>query len=284
MQASSKHTFVRLTAGDHVVETDPNKEGIFQQPLNLTVEQGVTCIVFDVLTPSKTLLATLPLEIADVIRKEKRGSLSEVSYNMRQKSKSIHNPKLKLTMIMSGDEEQRLVSSGQRRHRSTMLFQDVVVQETIRQHMDKVKDEGADSTFAEIEALKQGCTGPLQIFEGLGGHSNVHVTVLGPPDSRKWMFAIYKNKEEMDNGRQALIEVDLMRVQSVQHDPARKQIFVISHMIDRRTSKEIRFKIVDRSRDVWVSFLKKTMERAREYRQTEYKARKTTRSFETIRS
>jgi hypothetical protein len=266
LQANSKHTLVRLKAGAHQVETDPSKQGIFQQPLLLTVEQGVRFMVIELLSPSRVVLATLPLEISDVLNSEH--PQSEVTYNMRQKNKSIRNPRVKLSMIpnMSSDVEQGFAPSAE------YQYQDYVV----RQHLNKCREqEGEDSAFAEIEALKQGCTGPLQIFEGLGGHSNVYVTVLGPPQSRRWVFGIWGTKQEFDTGKEALIEVDLMKVQSIQHDPGRKKNFVISHMIDRRTNKEIRFTIVDRSRDVWVSFLKKTMERARDYRKAAAAARTT---------
>merc|ERR1719460_1080315 len=74
---------------------------------------------------------------------------------------------------------------------------------------------------SEMQVLQQACSGPLELFEGLGKTSNVYVSVLGPPVSRRWVFGIWFDKHDFDNKKRAIREVDMMRIQSVQADPDR---------------------------------------------------------------
>merc|ERR1719359_306787 len=55
-------TVVRVTAGAQTVSTDPNTNGIFQQPLHVLVEQGTDHIVVDLIDTRSRVLATLPLD------------------------------------------------------------------------------------------------------------------------------------------------------------------------------------------------------------------------------
>merc|ERR1719316_1219782 len=60
-------TVVRVTAGLHSVRTDPNSNGIFQQPLHITVEQGTDQVVVDLMNMQGATLATLTLDVVDQI-------------------------------------------------------------------------------------------------------------------------------------------------------------------------------------------------------------------------
>merc|ERR1719183_1957734 len=62
-------TVVRITAGSHHVRTDPNSNGIFQQPLHIFVEQGTKTITVDLMDSPDRILATLGFDpVKDVLK------------------------------------------------------------------------------------------------------------------------------------------------------------------------------------------------------------------------
>jgi len=252
-------TVVQVTAGAHVVRTDPNSNGIFQQPLHLTVEQGAETIVVDLLDNHNRVLATLSLDtVAQVLEPAHQ---TEKLFGMKQKGKGIRNPKIKLTMAVeaAGDVEQGLLSGE-----STDV--DILVQ----QQLAKVREEARSvhgAGLSEIEVLKLACSGPLEIFEGLGQASNVYVAVMGPPASKRWVLGIWKDKRAFDAGAPTIREVDLLKIQSVQSDPARHNVFTVNYFDESRVRHALRFRRTDRARDVWVDLFHHVIQSAREYRQ-----------------
>merc|ERR1719316_2522602 len=60
---------VRVKAGLHSVRTDPNSNGIFQQPLHITVEQGTEQIIVDLMDTHDQVLATMSLDTVEHILK-----------------------------------------------------------------------------------------------------------------------------------------------------------------------------------------------------------------------
>lgn len=253
-------TVVRVTAGCHSVQTDPNSNGIFQQPLHVTVEQGTNLIVIDLLDSSHRVLATLPLETVEHVLSPKNLQPEQV-FTMKQKGKGIRNPKVKLTMVVStgNDAEQGLLAG---------LSSDVDI--LVRQQLRKAKEEGKDphggDSLSEMEVLKQACAGPLELFEGLGNTSSIYVAVLGPPISRRWVFGIWPDKHDFDSKKHAIQEVDLLKIQSVQADPTRHHVFVINYFDDSRVRQTFTFRRIDRARDVWVEILHLLVIKARESR------------------
>merc|ERR1719408_551862 len=89
-------TVVHVTAGRHQVRTDPNSNGIFQQPLHIFVEQGTDTIVVDLLDSHNRVLATLTLNTMEQVLCPVHQP--ERTYSMKQKGKGIRNPKIKLTL------------------------------------------------------------------------------------------------------------------------------------------------------------------------------------------
>jgi hypothetical protein len=239
-------TMVRVTAGPHEVKTDTNSNGIFQQPLNVTVEQGAHTIMVDLLDSHERMLASLPLDTMEHVLGPS-GMQSEMIYNMKPKGKGIRNPKIKLTMICSSavDEESVLLSGV-----STEV--DIFM----RQQKHKAEQEGrADAGMSEIDLLKDGCSGPLELFEGLGKTANVYAAVLGPPVSRRWALGIWSDKHKYDAKSKAIQEVDLLKVKSVQADPSRHHVFVVNYVDESRHRQSLTFRRIDRARDVWVEML-----------------------------
>lgn len=270
---SKMTTSVRVTAGCHTVRTDKASNGIFQQPLAVTVEQGTDVIVIDWLSSSDRLLATLSLDSMEQLCSTRtKTQKQEQVFSMKQKGKGIRNPKLKLTMVSTSDgvdEEQGLLPSDG--FQSDVGF-------LVRQQLQKARQEGSKNKsgeLSELEVLKQACSGPLEIFEGLGSSHSAYVGVLGPPVSRRWALAIWKSKHDFDNNRRAAHEVDLLKIQSVQPDPTRHHVFVINYYDDSRVRQVYTFRRVDRNRDVWVEILHLLVAKAHEARK-EMKANRQT--------
>lgn len=269
-------TSVNITAGRQTVRTDPNKESVFQQPLHLAIEQGTKELVVDLLDGSDGVLATLKMDILEDILSS-RDLAQEKSYSMKQKSKTVRKPKISLTMVASqgSDEEEGLLSSN---HSEVGLL--------VRQQLQKAKGQASDAGGAttETDVLKQACSGPLELFENMGKVYQVFVAVLGPPVSKRWMLGIWNDKQEHEYKHRALKEVDLLRVQSVQPDPTRANVFIISYVNEHRVSGRLMFRRVDRARDVWVEMLQIMVMKAREHRKDVKDIRKGTTSMKSEKS
>jgi hypothetical protein len=258
-------TVVRLTAGLHAVKTDPNSNGIFQQPLIISVEQGTQFINVDLLDMHDRALATLQLDVVDHLFGA-RIPQPEMVYTMKQKGKGIRNPKCKLTMVVSNadDAEQGLMTG-------TGPQSDVDI--LVRQQLKKAKEEGKGvkgreegEQLSEMEILKQACAGPLELFEGLGKTCNVYVAVLGPPTSRRWVLGIWHDKRDFDSKRYAMQEIDMLKIQCVQGDPTRHHVFQVQCYDESRVRKTLTFRRIDRARDVWVEILTRLVQQAHDSR------------------
>lgn len=240
-------TRVRITAGAHSVQTDPNSNGIFQQPVHLTVEQGTRRLVIELLDQKK-VRALLPLDIlSQVLAPEVLKP--EMILNMSQIGRALKNPKIKLSMVVGchGDEEKGLLN-GAESH----------VDMLVRQQLLKAKGEAAPSqghASSEMDVLAQACAGPLEVFEGLGQASQIYVNVVGPPISRRYILGLWNDRRDFDAKKKAVEEIDLLRIQGVQVDPSRHHVFVINYFDDSRVQQTLTFRRIDRARDVWVEML-----------------------------
>mmetsp|Transcript_81454 Transcript_81454/g.141435 ORF Transcript_81454/g.141435 Transcript_81454/m.141435 type:complete len:348 (+) Transcript_81454:82-1125(+) len=258
-------TVVNLTAGRQYVRTDANSKSVFQQPLHICIEQGTRELVIDLLDGSDGVLATLKMDILKDILSS-RSLTQEQAYAMTQKSKAVRKPKITLTMVASqgSDLEEGLLSSNS----SEVGF-------LVRQQLQKAKDRTADggAPMTETDVLKQACSGPLELFEHLGKTHQVFISVLGPPSSKRWMLGIWNDQHEHELKHRAIKEVDLLKVQSVQADPTRANVFIITYVNEHRVSGRLMFRRVDRARDVWVEMLQIMVMKARDHRK-EIKDRK----------
>lgn len=251
-------TVVQLTAGSHVVKTDPNSNGVFQQPLHITVEQGTEQIVVDLLDNYSRVLATMSLDVVSKILSFE-SSQPEMVHNMKVKGKGIRNPKIKLTMVATLDEDEELGLSTA----GVGMNSDVDI--LVRQQLKKAKHDGAgDSGESELETLKRACSGPLELFEGLGKTHSVYVAVVGPPTSRRWVLGVWKDQKDFEDKNHGIMEIDLLKVQSIQGDPSRHHVFVINCFDESRVRRSLTFRRIDRARDVWVEILHLLVSKARE--------------------
>jgi len=252
-------TVVKVTAGRHHVSTDPNSNGIFQQPLQITVEQGTDTIVVDLMDSSERILASLVLNIVEDVLNNK-GNRPEQIYNMKQKNKGIRNPKIKLTMVIQQDED---VEKG------LLAGASSDVDNLVRLQLAKARGAGQylpGEGLSEMDVLKEACAGPLELFEGLGKTSNVWVSVLGPPKARRWVLGIYADKHDFDMKRKPVQEIDLLRVESVQADHTRHHVFVLNYYDESRVRTACTFRRSDRARDVWVEIIRLLVQKVHDTR------------------
>jgi hypothetical protein len=260
-QESKMTTLVRVTAGHYSVKTDPNSNGIFQQPLNIHIEQGTENLLIELLDFNRRVLATLTLNISKQIVRCVHSP--EQLYPMQTVSKGIGKPKLKLTMVVDHEEdaEKGLLSK-------VNISPDVLV--GVRQQMNKARMQGdIEGGISDREILRRAATGPLEFFEGLGKSNNVFVAVRGPPESRRWILGIWTDESDFHSNKRPFQEVDLLRVQGVQGDPTRHHVFVISYFDEARTPQTLTFRRTDRPRDVWVEILHLLVTKARDAKNAE---------------
>jgi len=245
-------TNVRITAGPENVITDEVSNGIYQQPLHIMVHQGTEQILVELLAPTTLgfrVLANLKLDtLKDVLGS---GSMqAELLHEMKPKDKGILHPKIKLTIVaqdLDDDAEKGLMPGA--------MGSDVDI--LVRQQLRKAKEEGKDldGGLSEMEVLKHACAGPLESFEGLGKTQGVYVGVIGPPTSRHWLLGVWMNKSDFESKNPPMVGVDLLKVQSVQADPERINVFVVNYFDAHRVHQALTFRRVDRARDVWVEIL-----------------------------
>lgn len=248
---------VQVTAGSHVVKTDPCAGGMFQQPVHIFVEQGTHDVTVDLLDNKGRILATLELEVMGHILAE-HSLQPEMVYSMKQKGKGISKPKIKLTMVasMQGDAEKGLLTD-----------MDMDVDILVRQQLKKAKQEGIEhgqEGLSELDVLKAACAGPLELFEGLGKTRNVYVAVIGPPIAKRYVLGIWGSQNDYEHKKNAMQEIELLKIELVQGDPTRHHVFVVKCFDEARVRQTLTFRRIDRARDVWVELLHLLVMKARE--------------------
>lgn len=246
-QKDTLNTVVQITAGAHTVKTNSNKSSVFEQPLHITVEQGTKQLVVDLLTTNGKVLATVKIDVDEI--QSETNLQPEIVYQMRQKGKGIQNPSIKLTMVASSadDPERGLLSSSARSDVSIL----------VRQQLKKAQMKPGKEGASEMDVLKEACAGPLENFEGtrLGQTQAVYVAVVGPPISRRWVMGLWRTQHDYAERKQAITEVPLLKIQSIQADQKRQHVFVVNFFDDARNRQTLTFRRVDRNRDVWVEIL-----------------------------
>jgi len=254
VQKDTLTTIVRVTAGAHVVKTNASLNSVFQQPLHITIEQGTEHLVVDLLNSNNSLLATVHIDV-DQIQNE-INMQPEIVYQMRQRGKGILNPKVSLTMVASSvdDPEQGMIADG--------AISDVAI--LVRQQLKKAQIKHGGENPSEMDVLKEACAGPLELFEGLGHTQKVYVAVIGPPMARRWVMGIWRNQHDFLQKEKAVQEVQLLKIQGIQADKKRNDVFIVHHFDESRARQKLTFQRVDRNRDVWVEILHIVTMKARE--------------------
>lgn len=266
--------FVRVTAGDHKVETEESK-GVFQQPLAIFVEQGTPSVKVECINcRSKQVISSLKLDaVQDILRSRKTHAPCEV-FAMKQKHKDVMNPKITLTIKKDYQKELE---------KGAMLVQGMgVSKETgvLLQHQADQTDGSTTCTeggvSSEVDLLMRGSSGPLLMFGSWGSTTKVYVAVQYKSDTRRFHFGVWKDRQEFDKGNPPKLDIDLMKVFSVQPDPNRKEVFVIEYAPAEKERKRVMMQRLDLTRDAWVEILQLLIKTIRNHREDNRKKLKTT--------
>lgn len=245
---SNGATSVRLTAGSFETETDSSTHSNFQQTFVMHVEQGTDRISVDLLDAYKRKMAYLKLDPVKDILNHPDG-VSQKTYVMKSKMKGVGNARITMTIKLQKPEDEEVgllprLDGG--RHAVEVEFQ-------LKEHLRKVNWEEHVPPGDQMHTLAAACTGPVDYFSSWGVATPGQLAVLGPPHRRRWTLGFWNNPA--DFGRPGDVEVDLMRISSVQEDPGRSEVFVISYADQNRVESRVLFRRTDRSRDVWVQLL-----------------------------
>lgn len=242
-------TSVRVTAGDHKVKTDTSSQGIFQQPLTVFVEQGTGEILIDLLDSREKVLSQIKLDPEkDLLSKQngKEDTLVEKVYIMKQKGKGVTNPKVKMTVVFDAEDE---VESGLLSGLGLSSSTEFQMKQQLK------KSGGASKGMSETQVLAQACNGPLDMFSGMGNAETIYASVVGPPHQKKYSFNVWPTKQAMDKKQAPAEEVDLLKVKSIQGDPARGNVFTVNYFDSNRVVHTMSFRRIDRAREVWIEML-----------------------------
>jgi len=253
-------TSVRVCAGSFDVETDSSTHSNFQQSFVLTVEQGTDAILVELLDSSKRKMATLKLDpVKDILRYP--DGVSQKTYTMKTKQKGVGAARIMLTIKLEkpDDAERGLLTTHDGKPHA------LEVEFALREQLRKVDYDENTSAGDQLFALAAACTGPVDYFSYFGVATPGLLAVLGPPQRRRWTLGFWQDPHDVS--RPGDVEVDLMRISSVQEDPGRSEVFVISYADQNRVESRLLFRRTDRARDVWVHLLTMHISGVREMRQ-----------------
>lgn len=273
-------TMVRVKAGDNVVETEKSSEGVFHETVNLLVEQGSPCVEFDLCDSRKKVLANFRMDIMKDILKDEDGkrvlnSVIEKTFTMKQKQKTVLNPKITLTFSPErmGDEEKALLgginASAETEWMLQQHLQKLSEEEDTKSQGSKGSKSGTKlSDLSEVELLAKGCAGPLEKFGAMGAKDRCYMAIIGPPRKKKFGLQVWKTEKDCKDGKPHTDEVDLLKITSVAADPSRPEVFVVNYMDEHKARASLKFNRVDRSRDVWVEMMQLLVMKVHEERKT----------------
>jgi len=263
---SKLSTLVRVTAGLQTVETDGSTKGIFQQPLSVFVEQGTDSVNVELLNSrERKVLACLKLDPVQDILKNKQG-ITEKLIPMKQKSKGVLNPRIKLTVMLDSEEEvERGLLEGMGAEQTMLVRQQL--QKTLHESSPE-KNQGPGESIWTMEHLAKACSGQIDLFGSWGSKQTVYVAIHG---IRKYQFGVWKDKAEFDRGAKANPDIDLLKIISVQPDPNRSEVFVLNYRDDMKLNRRLTFRRIDRTRDVWVDMFQMVIKMVHEQKEAKRK-------------
>jgi len=262
--AKAKTTLVRITAGQHTVSTNERKDHNFHETLSIFVEQGTENLAVELMDArEKRVLASLKLDpVKDLINAEDLAR--ERVFAMKQKSKGLLNPRVKLSMYMEqgAEMEKGLLAEVDMSKETDMLLRSQLhkaQRQEERQKGAEPKSEAMDlapaKEMSKIEMFAKGCSGPLDMFGSWGSREQIWIRICMPPEHKKYTINIYESEARYQKGGLPKDKVDLLRILSVQSDPARQEVFIINYVDANKAKKRLTFCRIDRARDVWVEML-----------------------------
>jgi len=269
-QGTMAATRVRLTAGDHQAMTDEDMRGRFQHPIAMMVEQG-TCKVFVDLTDAAgtSVLASLALDMMTDIGIKNNPGFREMVFEMKPKNKAVSNPRIRLTVREDtvGDEEAMFGNIALTSWENQVMFQETVAkniaEDTALSTQIHLQTEAIHKSsrptwqeqMSEVTLLGASLRGPLELHGPWDRKRVCYVAIMGPPERKKHCIGIWQDARAYEDRRKPQEEIDLLKILSVQPDPAKLEVFFIIYQPKKSEKRRLAFERVDRSRDLWVECL-----------------------------
>merc|ERR1719440_1017996 len=229
---------------------------------------------------NRRVLATMSLDVSKDILSDPSGQ-QEVVFPMKKKVGEVNNVKIKLTLVAQDGSEldcaergliaQPLSARGRQSMHSSSNGTDVLVRQQLKKaeaESRKRQSKGKDckDAVSDLDVLLQAACGPLEMFESLGKTRNVYVAASGPPHSRRWSLGVWNDMQDYQCGKPVMMDVDLLKVESVQGDPSRHHVFLLKYFDADRVPQILTLRRIDRARDVWVEILHILVSKAREWK------------------
>lgn len=279
-------TKVRIVAGSQSVTTDESTKGVYQQPVDVFVEQGTEEVRVELMDSSaKVVYAVKKLNIQnDILDPHSRGK--EVVFSMKQACKTILNPKVKLTILMHDDASS--MEQGVLQHLDVSPEASIMLRQQLH-NLEVAERDGYSSADAGVtpgspnltpepvsalDLLFTACSGPLEMFGSWGSRTGVWMAHRQPPKTKKHLLCCWKNKESCESNDQPQLEIDIMKILSVVPDPhpRRVEVFIVQY-VEKHARKRVMFRRLDRSRDLWVEMLQTLIKAVHEQYDQEKKGR-----------
>eukprot|EP00434_Breviolum_minutum_P009635 symbB.v1.2.008484.t1/scaffold535.1/size190655/4 len=253
---------VRITAGMQSAATSENSKGVFHESLSILVEQGTDVVVVELWDiRERRSLASMKFDPKkDLLHSDDLGR--EKVYHMKQKAKGLLNPRVRLSVHLDTEEgmEKGLLQDVDMSRETDMMLRSQLqkAQANERARGSQQEESGKDGSgkeLSKVELFAKGCAGPLDQFGSWGRRESVWIAVRGPPDQKRYTLCIYKDESSCNKGGNPEVEVELLKVLSVQPDPARSEVFIINYLEKNKVKQRMTFSRIDRARDIWVEML-----------------------------
>lgn len=252
---SRKQTQVHVTAGRHRARSKQSTTGIFQETLEVLVEQGTQDLCFELLE-NGTVLATLDIDVLSIIN---GGAILIKEFGMESKVAKVSEARLRLTMSRGADVDSEKGILFNARPEKTY---NVLLHEPL----------GKTESLANTKALSQGLHGHLEMCgpsahqQTFGGNqlTKVYAAILAPPVVKKSTFALYGSKDEHAQGSTSILSYELVKVVTVDADPSRADTFYIDYIDSRKSRERSAFRSLDLPVSAWVETMRKLTKPVRE--------------------
>jgi hypothetical protein len=230
--------------------------------VKIFIEQGVEGVEVELMDAyTRKVLAVKSLDVMkDVLEPKARGE--ETLYQMKQKSKTTLNPKIRLTILLDSDNEmeQGLLASMDVSPEAGVVLRQQLHQADLEKGSAPTADsklEGGGGGFTQTQLLLKCCTGPLEKFGSWGSRSPVFMAAQGPPERRKYTIGLWQSQAHYESGQRADEDIDVMKITSVVPDPhpKRQEVFILQYVDVEHRRQRLTFRRLDRARDVWVEML-----------------------------
>lgn len=258
---------VRMSAGNHSVQTQYRNNSIFQETLILTVEQGTPEVRVELLDGGimKRKIAVLTFDpLRDIV--EQKSGCHEKVFAMKVKQKGIANPQIKLTYRIQKMDMESGPAAAARVDRTL----DFLISEQLHKvgWTGKIEDPREMLLF-----LGKACGGPMDRFGTFGEKVTSYLGIRGPPKARRFAMGFWKDERQFEADKDPWEEIDILRITGVKPDPGRPEVFFIYYIDDNRVRQSVACRRVDRTREVWVKLLTMFISEVHAIKQKAHKAR-----------